>query len=223
MHVETLRECGAVKTTVCRILSCQLGTEKLKPRRTRSPFSSKLSVLSCSLNFSKEFIKKVFERVFKKLFKRLSGTTEDVSHAGPRAGPHHRTPVSSTGSVRIADGAGAAGAEREEAPRRVERPDGRERGLDERASAGAARRESHTVVHHPQGFGLGNSGVTAVRTHVTPKAGESTYTELGVELGLLGAPRLRRVVARAAARTLVRGPGSARRSRRCSSWACRRT
>jgi hypothetical protein len=26
-----------------------------------------------------------------------------------------------------------------------------------------------------------------VRTHITPKAGESTYTELGVELGLLGA------------------------------------
>jgi hypothetical protein len=44
-----------------------------------------------------------------------------------------------------------------------------------------------TVVHHPGGFGLGNSGVTAVRTHVTPKAGESTYTELGVELGVLGA------------------------------------
>lgn len=44
-----------------------------------------------------------------------------------------------------------------------------------------------TVVHHPWGFGLGNSGVTAVRTHVAPKAGESTYTELGVEVGLLGA------------------------------------
>jgi hypothetical protein len=51
----------------------------------------------------------------------------------------------------------------------------------------ALREGVHTVVHHPWGFGLGNSGVTAVRTHVTPKAGESTYTELGVELGLLGA------------------------------------
>jgi O-Antigen ligase len=51
----------------------------------------------------------------------------------------------------------------------------------------ALRDGVHTVVHHPGGFGLGNSGVTAVRTHVTPKAGESTYTELGVELGLLGA------------------------------------
>ena len=51
----------------------------------------------------------------------------------------------------------------------------------------ALREGVHTVVHHPWGFGLGNSGVTAVRTHIAPKAGESTYTELGVELGLLGA------------------------------------
>jgi hypothetical protein len=51
----------------------------------------------------------------------------------------------------------------------------------------ALREGVRTVVHHPWGFGLGNSGVTAVRTHIKPKAGESTYTELGVELGLLGA------------------------------------
>lgn len=51
----------------------------------------------------------------------------------------------------------------------------------------ALREGVRTVVHHPWGFGLGNSGVTAVRTHITPKAGESTYTELGVELGVLGA------------------------------------
>jgi len=44
-----------------------------------------------------------------------------------------------------------------------------------------------TVVHHPWGFGLGNAGVTAERTKVTVRAGESTYTELGVELGLVGA------------------------------------
>jgi hypothetical protein len=43
-----------------------------------------------------------------------------------------------------------------------------------------------TVATHPQGFGLGNAGVTAKRTHKDIKAGESTYTELGVELGLLG-------------------------------------
>ena len=44
-----------------------------------------------------------------------------------------------------------------------------------------------TVLHHAWGYGLGNSGVTAARTHVEVKAGESTYTELGVELGALGA------------------------------------
>lgn len=43
-----------------------------------------------------------------------------------------------------------------------------------------------TVVTHPQGYGLGNAGVTAKRTETEIKAGESTYTELGVELGLLG-------------------------------------
>ena len=43
-----------------------------------------------------------------------------------------------------------------------------------------------TVVTHPQGHGLGNAGVTAKRTGAEIKAGESTYTELGVELGLLG-------------------------------------
>ena len=43
-----------------------------------------------------------------------------------------------------------------------------------------------TVLRQPQGYGLGNAGVTAKRTGVEIKAGESTYTELGVELGLLG-------------------------------------
>jgi len=51
----------------------------------------------------------------------------------------------------------------------------------------ALRAGVRTVVHHAWGFGLGNSGVTASRTHVKVEAGESTYTELGVELGLLGA------------------------------------
>lgn len=46
---------------------------------------------------------------------------------------------------------------------------------------------ARTVVHHAWGYGLGNSGVTAARTHVQVKAGESTYTELGVETGLIGA------------------------------------
>jgi O-Antigen ligase len=44
-----------------------------------------------------------------------------------------------------------------------------------------------TVVHHPQGFGLGNVGQTASRTGTPIKAGESNYTEMGAELGVLGA------------------------------------
>ena len=43
-----------------------------------------------------------------------------------------------------------------------------------------------TVVHHPQGYGLGNAGATAARFEVPLKAGESNYTEVGVETGLLG-------------------------------------
>lgn len=43
-----------------------------------------------------------------------------------------------------------------------------------------------TVVHHPQGYGLGNAGATAERFGVQLKAGESNYTEIGVETGLLG-------------------------------------
>ncbi|MDX6409193.1 MAG: hypothetical protein QOE13_2264 [Gaiellaceae bacterium] len=44
-----------------------------------------------------------------------------------------------------------------------------------------------TVIHHPQGFGLGNAGQTASRTGTLIKAGESNYTEIGVETGLVGA------------------------------------
>jgi hypothetical protein len=44
-----------------------------------------------------------------------------------------------------------------------------------------------TVVHHPQGFGLGNAGQTASRTGTAIKAGESNYTEIGAETGLSGA------------------------------------
>ena len=44
-----------------------------------------------------------------------------------------------------------------------------------------------TVIHHPQGYGLGNAGQTASRTDTEIKAGESNYTEIGVETGLLGA------------------------------------
>jgi hypothetical protein len=50
----------------------------------------------------------------------------------------------------------------------------------------ALRDGIRTVARHPWGYGLGNAGVSASRTGVTPKAGESTYTELGVDAGLLG-------------------------------------
>jgi hypothetical protein len=43
-----------------------------------------------------------------------------------------------------------------------------------------------TMTRHPQGYGLGNVGQTASRTNTPLKAGESNYTELGVELGVLG-------------------------------------
>jgi O-antigen ligase len=43
-----------------------------------------------------------------------------------------------------------------------------------------------TVAEHPQGYGLGNAGAVARREDVELRAGESNYTELGVETGLLG-------------------------------------
>jgi hypothetical protein len=42
------------------------------------------------------------------------------------------------------------------------------------------------VKDHPQGYGLGNAGVVAKRTGVEIRAGESTYTELGVDTGVAG-------------------------------------
>jgi hypothetical protein len=42
------------------------------------------------------------------------------------------------------------------------------------------------VIEHPQGYGLGNGGVVAKRTGVEIRAGESTYTELGVDAGVAG-------------------------------------
>ena len=52
----------------------------------------------------------------------------------------------------------------------------------------ALRDGIETVARHPWGYGLGNSGVSASRTigGENVKAGESTYTELGVDAGLLG-------------------------------------
>jgi hypothetical protein len=68
---------------------------------------------------------------------------------------------------------------------------------DDPFSAGESSTSSHltalrdgirTIAHHPWGFGLGNSGVSASRTigGENVKAGESTYTELGVDAGVLG-------------------------------------
>lgn len=42
------------------------------------------------------------------------------------------------------------------------------------------------VIHHPQGFGPGNAGSAAARTGTLVLAGESTYTELGVDAGIAG-------------------------------------
>ena len=81
---------------------------------------------------------------------------------------------------------------------RVQHELARQRGAEDSGplTAGDSSTASHwrnledgvrTVVHHPQGFGLGNAGVTAFRTGTEVKAGESTYTELGVEAGLLAA------------------------------------
>jgi hypothetical protein len=44
-----------------------------------------------------------------------------------------------------------------------------------------------TMGDHPQGYGPGNVGQTASRTGTPLRAGESNYTELGVELGVAGA------------------------------------
>ncbi len=55
-----------------------------------------------------------------------------------------------------------------------------------RSHVSSLRHGLSTVVHHPQGFGLGNAGATAERFGVDLKAGESNYTEIGVETGLLG-------------------------------------
>ena len=42
------------------------------------------------------------------------------------------------------------------------------------------------VLDHPRGYGLGNAGVVAKRTGVEIRAGESTYTELGIDAGIVG-------------------------------------
>ena len=60
-----------------------------------------------------------------------------------------------------------------------------ERRVDAQPLAQPARR-ARTVAHHPWGYGVGNSGSTATRFGAKLQAGESTYTELGVDTGSLG-------------------------------------
>ena len=45
---------------------------------------------------------------------------------------------------------------------------------------------AETVLRHPQGYGLGNAGTVARRFDEPVRAGESNYTELGVETGIAG-------------------------------------
>ena len=80
-----------------------------------------------------------------------------------------------------------------------------------------------TVLKHPWGFGLGNSGVTALRTKVKIEAGESTYTSSGRDRAARRA-RIHRLVAGAAARhasTATVARSGVRRGPRARS--CRRT
>jgi O-antigen ligase/polysaccharide polymerase Wzy-like membrane protein len=83
----------------------------------------------------------------------------------------------------------------QEAQAKAKGPLPRGSGLSGTVSLGEPSIKSHldslrdgigTVVHHPQGYGLGNAGTTAQRFGVTLKAGESNYTELGVETGIVG-------------------------------------
>jgi hypothetical protein len=55
-----------------------------------------------------------------------------------------------------------------------------------RSHLSSLRQGLSTVAHHPQGYGLGNAGATAERFGVELRAGESNYTEIGVETGLVG-------------------------------------
>jgi hypothetical protein len=80
---------------------------------------------------------------------------------------------------------------------RFQRQQARSAGTTEHGSLspGEPSAESHwrnlrdgieTVARHPQGYGPGNAGTPARRFHERLRAGESTYTEVGVETGVLG-------------------------------------
>jgi hypothetical protein len=56
----------------------------------------------------------------------------------------------------------------------------------EQAHLDELRAGARVVLHHPQGYGVGNSGETAARFRVATRAGESFYLELGADAGVLG-------------------------------------
>ena len=45
---------------------------------------------------------------------------------------------------------------------------------------------ARNLLEHPQGYGAGNSGSTATRFGVPPRAGESFYLEVGADTGIVG-------------------------------------
>ena len=64
---------------------------------------------------------------------------------------------------------------------------GKDGGVGMTAKLPATHALALTLKHvAPTGYGLGNAGTIAVRLDVPIKAGESDYTELGVETGLVG-------------------------------------
>ena len=56
----------------------------------------------------------------------------------------------------------------------------------EQAHLDELRAGARVVLHHPQGYGVGNTGETAARFQVATRAGESFYLELGADAGVLG-------------------------------------
>jgi hypothetical protein len=55
-----------------------------------------------------------------------------------------------------------------------------------RSHAAELRHGARSLVEHPQGYGVGNSGQTARRFDVPLRAGESFYLELGADTGVAG-------------------------------------
>ena len=80
-----------------------------------------------------------------------------------------------------------------------------------------------TVARHPWGYGLGNAGVSASRTGTELKAGESTYTELGVDAGVLGLAAFVGWLVALGLALRGRSPWLCARSSRSRSWGCRPT